>query len=306
MTGNGELTLVPGHTRGTIINADLVGDEALAWLERLPTSEGQAALTPIGHSLRRTVYRASLTLNDGTCNVLVKQHRHDPSRSALTNAMCSRRAAHAARAAHVLRETGFRTFEPVAALRSPASDGQQSSWLVLRPLQGVTLRERLQGASPGQRVALLRDTVHEVARLHNAKFCHGDLKPSNILVLTDAPANTPSLGFIDLDRTRRAQGWLSLCTASCKALDIRTLVAHLRCHCDVDQALLHELADLYFAARDFGPLRRKLWRTIVDFPHKAVTRTQRAKAKRLGQPVPTGQSRFRLLLRFFFGTHSSE
>ena len=91
--------------------------------------------------------------------------------------------------------------------------------LVMDAVQGDSLGDLLDGASPRDLVRALRLTAAETAALHNAGFSHGDLVPGN-LIITGGPRGStpprpesaptaptaPAVVFIDNDRTRRVWG----------------------------------------------------------------------------------------------------
>lgn len=290
-----------------IVNAELAGEAALGWLRRLPASGEPPQSHIVKHKRRRCTYRATAPLRVGPTDVLVKEHRWDPRRSALVNCFCLRRPVRTARVAVCLKEACFRTFEPVGALRSRAQGSESRAWLVLRPVAGVLLNDRFKATDdPAAREWLLRATADETARLHRARFWDGDLRPQNIVTQGQeagggARASSLALAFIDIDRAGRRPRWLPVGACLWQALDLRRLVAYLRSDCQADDALVRALLDEYYRARGFGAARRWLWTLTVRWPRKAVTRARRARRKYHGEAPPLRPSRLPVLLRRVFG-----
>ena len=94
-----------------------------------------------------------------------------------------------------LRRAGLGAPEVVTAAR-----GGRSGLLITRDVGGVDLLAALGERSRGrkQKRALLRALGAEVARLHRARFVHGDLVPPNVRLVGDR------FVFLDNDRTRRS------------------------------------------------------------------------------------------------------
>lgn len=247
---------------------------------------------------RRTLYRATLPLRTGPTVVFIKEHLHNGTRRSLSDGWVSRRPERAARAARALTAAGFHTFLPIATVHCRSADSGCGSWLVFRPVQGTALEEWLATHRAGEhRERVLNALANEVARLHEAGFWHGDLKAKNVVLATDdgnGSSREPALAFVDLDGLGRCPWWLPAGLRLRACLDLRTLVAHLARCCSPDE-LAQFQAD-YCAARHFGPRRRRVLSAVVRFPHKAVTRHDRAKARRTGQELPRGQNRLFALL----------
>jgi len=284
-------------------NAELVGQEALTRLRQLPTLGDLPQARTMKQKKRRRTYRAVLPLRDGSTEVLVKEHRWDPRRAPLVNALCLRRPVCAARMACRLAQAGFHTFQPVAAVRSRAKGPADRAWLVFRPLRGTSLQAWLKAGPPLEDAErMLRAVAREAARLHDAHFWHGDLRPQNILLLEAGREGEPggpteALGFIDVDRAGRRRWWLCMCAGLRQALDVRNLLFHLRGDCAVDARCAAIFRAQYYGARGFGALRRRLWNFILRFPRKSLTRRQRATTKPHIQKPPLSRNRLLVVLK---------
>jgi hypothetical protein len=112
------------------------------------------------------------------------------------------RAAHIHDISEAIRRAGLNAPAVVLWGREPAT-GREI--VMTRRAPGVLATRYLRGA-PAEDFARKRIMLHalgaEIARLHAARFIHGDLTPFNVIA-----DDSPRIWFIDHERTRRAWRW---------------------------------------------------------------------------------------------------
>ena len=101
-------------------------------------------------------------------------------------------------------QAGLRHRNILAVLDVVAVDGGHG--LVLELIEGPTLREWLDGASPplAQRLDVFRGVVRGVAHAHGQGLVHRDLKPGNVLLSPDEDGFTPKVADFGLAKVREA------------------------------------------------------------------------------------------------------
>jgi Lipopolysaccharide kinase (Kdo/WaaP) family len=125
------------------------------------------------------------------------------------------KAVRALKVAALLSDLGFNTALAIAAGEERTQRVLQRSFLLTFPVAGSPLPLFLQEryGSGNAHVSLLekRDALkrlaQEIRKLHELGFVHGDLVPSNILVV-NAADEARRFFFLDHDRTRRYPKWL--------------------------------------------------------------------------------------------------
>lgn len=131
----------------------------------------------LGTGSTGTAWMASTRAQDGLFRRVVVKLLH-PGRAAIV-----------AGAESFLRERDPRVVRYEALER-----GARASWTAADPVQGRSLSGLLEESTLAARVALLRGAAEALAALHARGLCHGDVRPSNLLVRRErSGALTPLL-----------------------------------------------------------------------------------------------------------------
>jgi Lipopolysaccharide kinase (Kdo/WaaP) family len=125
------------------------------------------------------------------------------------------KAVRALKVAALLSDLGFNTALAIAAGEERTQGVLQRSFLLTFPVAGsplpLFLRERYGSGNAHVSLSEKRDALkrlaQEIRKLHELGFVHGDLVPSNILVV-NAADEARRFFFLDHDRTRRYPKWL--------------------------------------------------------------------------------------------------
>lgn len=99
--------------------------------------------------------------------------------------------------AHVLKDLGLDTAEPVAMLENRFGPFKKTSYFVMRYCQGNPGRNELAQATPEQLDRYMKTLSDDLHVLHQNKITHGDLKATNYLWHDDHWV------WLDLDATRQ-------------------------------------------------------------------------------------------------------
>ena len=173
------------------ISAPRDGDPLRYVLDRLPELVSSVQADAVIHRGRNLIVR--ITGPDGE-PLVVKRHR---IRSDFRGAIARLRTPKAVRAfdaAARLRELGFETPEPIAALV-----GERSSWFVSGFVEGRVARELKKADAPG-RDRLLHGMGALVGRMHEGGVVHADLTSGNVLIVEEKGRDRFFL--VDVNRVR--------------------------------------------------------------------------------------------------------
>ena len=121
--------------------------------------------------------------------LVIKRYNIKSWRHAISRMWRPTRAQRAWQNAHRLRMLGIATFRPVALIEHRLGPLRRSSYLVMRDVDGIDLRERFEARHIPALVALFTD-------LARAGLVHGDTKASNFVDVGG------SIALIDLDAMR--------------------------------------------------------------------------------------------------------
>jgi len=114
----------------------------------------------------------------------------------------------------MLSDLGFNVASAIAAGEQRSERVLQRSFLLTLPVAGAPLplflRHRYGSGNANLPLLEKRDALkrlaHEIRRLHDLGFVHGDLVPSNILI-ANGPDEARRFFFLDHDRTRSYPKW---------------------------------------------------------------------------------------------------
>ncbi|MHC4994890.1 MAG: lipopolysaccharide kinase InaA family protein [Planctomycetota bacterium] len=109
------------------------------------------------------------------------------------------RAIHTLKISQQMNDAGILTPHVVLAARR-LDDLDATDVLITEPVEGLCLAKRLFRTDYYTRHRLLEVAGHEIARLHEAGFTHGDFLPANVFLTPD----DQRLVFLDNDRTQRS------------------------------------------------------------------------------------------------------